>query len=82
MMNKKCQLDIKGMTIKYTLSVFFIAVVVVSLSFLGVIGNVTPSGGVKDFGVIGQGITAAAVVEQNASDNVNDTVSEGAEEDS
>ena len=73
-MDKKCQLDIKGMAIKYALAVAFVAVVVVSLSQVGIIGNVTPSGGVKDLGIIGPGITAAVVVDQDSENQVNETV--------
>lgn len=69
---KKAQLDIKGMMIKYILAFFFVTITVLALSQIGMIGKITPGGGVSDLGIMEQGITAAAVVEQNNTE-VNET---------
>ena len=80
-MHRRAQLDMKGMVIKYVLAFFFVAVTVVALSQIGIIGKVTPGGGVKDLGVTGPGhMTAAAVVEQNNTE-VNETEEIDNEED-
>lgn len=68
--DKKAQLDMKGMVIKYALAFFFVTITVVALSQIGIIGRITPNGGIDGEG--GQ-ITAAAVVETNISEEYNDT---------
>jgi hypothetical protein len=80
MINKKCQMDIKGMVIKYTLSVLFVALIVTVFYQFGMLGKITPGGGVADLGVTGQGITAAAVAEPNTTERNNQTISEETEE--
>ena len=71
--NRKSQLDMKGMAIKYVLAFFFVAVTVVALSQIGIIGKVTPGGGVKDLGVTGPGHMTAAVVAEENDTEVNET---------
>ncbi|MBW2991970.1 hypothetical protein KY345_02000 [Candidatus Woesearchaeota archaeon] len=80
-MNSKGQLDLKGMTIKYVIAFFFVTITVIALSQIGIIGKITPGGGVKDLGVTGPGhMTAAAVVEQNDSVNETEEIEESLEE--
>ena len=66
MNNKKAQLDMKGMAIRYALAFFFVTITVVALSQIGIIGKITPGGGVQDTTLSGQGqMTGAVVADQN-----------------
>lgn len=69
--NRKAQLDMKGMVIKYCLAFFFVTITVVALSQIGIIGKITPRGGVLDLG--GGQITAAVVVDQNITEEINES---------
>ena len=72
MNDKKAQLDMKGMAIKYFLALFFVAITVVALAQIGIIGKITPGGGVQDLGATGPGyMTGAAVTETQ--ENTNET---------
>lgn len=70
-MNKSAQLDMKGMVIKYCLAFFFVTITVVALSQIGIIGKITPGEGIMDLG--GGQITAAVIVDQNITEEVNET---------
>jgi|GEM_PF-2479176 len=59
-LNKKGQLDLKGMAVKYIMAFLFVVVVVVALSQIGIIGKITPAGGLIEGDDAGH-ITRAAV---------------------
>lgn len=62
------------MVLKYTLAIFFVIVMLTALSKIGLIGKITPGGGIKDLGVTGTEITAAVVAEPEENNTkVNET---------
>jgi hypothetical protein len=70
-MDRKAQMDMKGMVVKYVIAVFFVMVAVTALSQIGLIGKITPGGGTKDIV-----LTGAAVVQTdvNMTKDVNQTL--------